>query len=92
MLSLEAALLIFIFGCVAIGLATRRPLHETFPAMAISAGAILFVVLPFSYVVRLNEIERVGKQLLLFTLCLLYTSIGAITVDDVVSRLQEKLA
>ncbi len=72
MLSLEAALLIFIFGCVAIGLATRRPLHETFPAMAISAGAILFVVLPFSYVVRLNEIERVGKQLLLFTLVLVW--------------------
>jgi phosphatidate cytidylyltransferase len=40
--------------------------------MAISAGAILFVVLPFSYVVRLNEIERVGKQLLLFTLVLVW--------------------
>ncbi len=72
MLSLEAALLIFIFGCVAIGLATRRPLHETFPAMAISSGAILFVVLPFSYVVRLNEIDRVGKHLLLFTLVLVW--------------------
>jgi phosphatidate cytidylyltransferase len=71
-LSLEAALLIFICGCVAIGLATRRPLHETFPGMAVSAGGILFVALPFSYVVRLNEIEIWGRQLLLFTLVLVW--------------------
>jgi phosphatidate cytidylyltransferase len=71
-LSLEAALLIFIFGCVCIGLATRRPLHEVFPAVSVSAGGILFVALPFSYVVRLNEIEVTGKQLLLFTLALVW--------------------
>ncbi len=71
-LSIEAALLIFIFGCVAIGLATRRALHEIFPAMAISSAAIIFVTLPFSYVVRLNEIDRVGKQLVLFTMVLVW--------------------
>lgn len=71
-LSLEAALLIFIFGCVAIGLFTRRPMHETFPGIAVSSAGILFVALPFSYVVRLNEIERVGRQLLLFTLVLVW--------------------
>ena len=47
-LSLEAALLIFIFGSVAIGLASRRPLHETFPAIAISSAGVLFVAFPFS--------------------------------------------
>lgn len=71
-LSIEAALLIFIFGCVALGLFTRRPLHEVLPAIAISAAGILFVVLPFSYIVRLNEIEKVGKQLVLFTLFLVW--------------------
>ena len=58
LLSIEAALLIFIFGCV-----THRPRHpppaaRSLPAIAISSAAIFFVSLPFSYVVRLNEIER----------------------------------
>jgi phosphatidate cytidylyltransferase len=71
-LSIEAALLIFIFGCVSLGLSTRRPLHEVLPAIAISSAAIFFVALPFSYIVRLNEIDRVGRQLVLFTLVLVW--------------------
>ena len=71
-LSIEAALLIFIFGCVSLGLSTRRPLHEVLPAIAISAAGILFIALPFSYIVRLNEIEPVGRQLVLFTLVLIW--------------------
>jgi phosphatidate cytidylyltransferase len=71
-LSIEAALLIFIFGCVSLGLSTRRPLHEVLPAVAISAAGILFVALPFSYIIRLNEIEQVGRQLVLFTLVLIW--------------------
>jgi phosphatidate cytidylyltransferase len=71
-LSIEAALLIFIFGCVSIGLSTRRPLHEVLPAIAISAAGILFIALPFSYIVRLNETEQVGRQLVLFTLVLVW--------------------
>jgi phosphatidate cytidylyltransferase len=71
-LSLDAALLIFIFGCVALGLATRRPLHEVLPAMAMSSVGIFFVALPFSYIVRVNEIGRAGKQLVLFTLVLVW--------------------
>jgi phosphatidate cytidylyltransferase len=71
-LSIEAALLIFIFGCVSLGLFTRRPLREVLPAIAISAAAILFIALPFSYIVRLNEIEQVGRQLVLFTLVLIW--------------------
>jgi phosphatidate cytidylyltransferase len=71
-LSVEASLLIFLFGCVVLGLITKRPLHEVLPAIAIGSAALLFVVLPFSYIVRLDEIEPVGRQLVLFTLVLVW--------------------
>jgi len=32
----------------------------------------LFVALPFSYLVRINEISLVGRKLVLFTLCLIW--------------------
>jgi phosphatidate cytidylyltransferase len=71
-LPLELTLLLFVFGCVLIGVATRRPLQDVLPAMAVSSAGLLFIALPFSYLVRLNEIERVGHQLVLFTLCLVW--------------------
>jgi phosphatidate cytidylyltransferase len=70
--SIETVLLIFLFGVVAIGLATRRPLHEVLPAVSISSAGLLLIALPFSYLVRVNEVERVGRQLVLFTLCLIW--------------------
>jgi phosphatidate cytidylyltransferase len=69
---LDAVALIFLFGCVAIGLATRRPLHDVLPASAVSAAGLLFVVFPFSYLVRINEIGQLGRQLVLFTLVLVW--------------------
>ena len=71
-LSIEAALLIFLFGCVILGLLTKRPLHEVLPAISIGSAALLFIVLPFSYIVRLDELEAVGRQLVLFTLVLVW--------------------
>jgi phosphatidate cytidylyltransferase len=71
-LSVESALLIFLFGCVILGLVTKRPLHEILPAISIGSAALLFVVLPFSYIVRLDELEPVGRQLVLFTLVLVW--------------------
>lgn len=71
-ISLEAVLLVFVLGCAAIGLATRRPLPEVLPAIAVSSAGLIFVVFPFSYLVRLNEIDREGRQLVLFTLCLIW--------------------
>jgi phosphatidate cytidylyltransferase len=71
-LSIEAVFLVFVFGCVAIGLATRWALHEVLPAIAISSAGLLFVILPFSYLVRINEISLVGRKLVLFTLCLVW--------------------
>jgi phosphatidate cytidylyltransferase len=71
-LSIEAVFLIFIFGCISIGLATRRPLHEVLPSISISSAGILFIAVPFSYLVRMNEIVPAGRQLVLFTLCLIW--------------------
>jgi phosphatidate cytidylyltransferase len=70
--SLELVFLVFLFGAVSIGLATRRPLHDVLPAIGISAAGLLFIAFPLSYLVRINEIERDGRQLVLFTLCLIW--------------------
>jgi phosphatidate cytidylyltransferase len=71
-LSIEAVLLIFIFGAAAIAMGTSRPLHDILPAISIGAAGLLFVALPFSYFVRMSEIAGVGRQLVLFTLCLIW--------------------
>lgn len=71
-ISIEAILLVFVFGAVGIGLATRRPLQDVPPAISISSAALLFVALPFSYLVRINEIEGRGRELILFTLALVW--------------------
>jgi phosphatidate cytidylyltransferase len=70
--SIEAVFLIFVFGCVGIGLATRRPIQDVLPAISISSAGLLFVALPFSYLVRINEIEGRGRELSLFTLALIW--------------------
>ncbi len=72
LVTVELVLLVFLFGGVSIGLATRRPLQDVLPAIAISSAGLLFVALPFSYLVRVNELERIGRQLVLFTLCLIW--------------------
>jgi phosphatidate cytidylyltransferase len=71
-ISLEAVVLIFIFGLAAIGISTRRPMHEVLPGIAASAAGLLFVALPFSYLVRIDEVERLGRMLVLFTLFLMW--------------------
>jgi phosphatidate cytidylyltransferase len=64
--------LIFLFGAVGIGLSTKRPLPDVLPAISISSAGLLFVALPFSYLVRINEIDRDGRALILFTLALIW--------------------
>lgn len=71
-ISLEAIFLAFIFGAAVIVLAMRRPLHESLPAISISAASLLFIALPFSYLVRLDEISQTGRALILFTLVLIW--------------------
>ena len=74
---------------------TRRSLQEVLPAAAVSCSGILFVAFPFSYLVRLNELQTVGRQLVLFTLCLVWAgdmlayfvgrSLGRVPLAPVVS-------
>jgi phosphatidate cytidylyltransferase len=68
----DAVLLAFLFGAVSIGIVTRRPLRDVLPAISISSAGLLFVAFPFSYLVRINEIDRVGRELILFTLALIW--------------------
>jgi phosphatidate cytidylyltransferase len=50
----------------------RQPVVEAFGGLAVSAAALIFFVLPFSTVIRIHGAPRVGKQLLLFTLLLVW--------------------
>jgi phosphatidate cytidylyltransferase len=70
--SLDLVFIVFLLGSTAIVLAMKRPLSDSFPAIGTSSAGLLFVALPFSYLVRLDEIEEHGKQLVLFTLCLVW--------------------
>jgi phosphatidate cytidylyltransferase len=72
LLSIEAVLLMFLFGAVSAGLFTHRPIQEVLSAVSVSSAGLLLVAFPFSYLVRLNETGTVGRKLVLFTLCLVW--------------------
>jgi len=87
-ISLDAVLVIFVFGTAAIGLGTRRPLHDILPGIAAGSAGLLFVALPFSYIVRIYEIEHRGRELVLFTLALVWAGdIFAYFVGQALGRL-----
>ncbi len=68
----EFVLLLFLFGAAGIALASRRPLGDVLPALGISAAALVFVALPFSYIVRLHGVRPQGRVLLLFLLVFIW--------------------
>ncbi len=70
--SLEGVFVIFVFGAAGISLVGRRAIADVLPAIAVSAAGLLFVALPFSYLVRLDEAERAGRQWVLFLLVLVW--------------------
>lgn len=70
--TLELVLVAFAVGIAAIVLASRRALAEVLPAVSLSAGALIFIVVPFSAVVRLDGPSDIGRQLLLFTLVVVW--------------------
>ena len=70
--SLDLVFIVFLLGAAGIILGMKRPLHEALPAISVSSAGLLFIALPFSYLVRLDEIEVRGRQLVLFTLCLIW--------------------
>ena len=71
-LPLDLLLIVFVLGAAGLALATRLPPAEVLPALGISAAALLFVALPFSFVVRLHGAGAEGPRLLLFTLVLVW--------------------
>jgi phosphatidate cytidylyltransferase len=71
-LSIDGVLLIFVLGVAIMVIVGRRAISEIVPAVASSSAALLFVALPFSYLVRLVELERYGRQLVLFALALVW--------------------
>ncbi len=70
--SIEWILMVFVLGSTAIVLFGRQPVVESFGGLSVSAAAMVFLVLPFSTVIRIHGVPRVGRQLLLFTLVLVW--------------------
>ncbi len=64
--------LIFAIGCAIIVLFGRRPLAEALSGIGISAAVLLFLALPFSYLIRIHALSRQGRLLLLLTLVLVW--------------------
>jgi len=71
-ISLELVLFGFVLGVAVISLGSQRSLAEVLPSISVSAGGLVFVVLPFSAVVRLHGVDVVGRWLLLFTVVLVW--------------------
>jgi phosphatidate cytidylyltransferase len=70
--NLEIVLFGYVLGVAAIALGTNRPIGEVLPAISVSAAGLIFIVLPFSAVVRLHGIDNFGAFLLLFTLVVVW--------------------
>src|SRR5580658_720670 len=70
--SIEWILIVFVLGSTAIVLFGRQPVVESFGGLSVSSAAIVFIVLPLSTVIRIHGAPRIGKQLLLFTLVLVW--------------------
>jgi phosphatidate cytidylyltransferase len=71
-ISLEMVLIGFVLGAAVIALGSRRPLTEALPSVSVSAAGLVFVALPFSAVVRLDGVDATGRELLLFTVLLVW--------------------
>ena len=74
--NLEFVLFGVALGFAVIALGYER-LPEILPAIGVSAAGLLFIVLPFSAVVRLHGVDFFGNRLLLFTVCLVWVGDSA---------------
>ena len=70
--SLEMVLVLFVVGAAITAIGSRRPLAEVFSSVSISASGLVVIVIPFSAVVRIHGADIVGRQLLLFTLVVVW--------------------
>ena len=76
-ITLELVLFGFVLGVAAISLGSTRTLTEVLASISVSAAGLIFVVLPFSTVVRLHGVDVVGPWLLLFTVVLVWVGDSA---------------
>jgi phosphatidate cytidylyltransferase len=76
-ITLEFLLFGYILGIAVIALGSGRPLAEVLPSISVSAAGLLFVVLPLSAVVRLQGVDILGPQLLLFTVVVVWVGDSA---------------
>src|ERR1700733_359312 len=70
--SIEFVAIVFVLGAVVIGVVNRQAIADILPAMAMSAAGLVFVAFPFSYLIRVVELEPNGRKLVLFTLVLVW--------------------
>lgn len=70
--TLELVLSAFILGIAIIALGSTRPFAEILPSISVSAAGLVFIVLPFSAVIRLHGVDALGRDLLLFTVVLIW--------------------
>jgi phosphatidate cytidylyltransferase len=69
---LDGVLVLFAFGCMAIALGSRMGLADLLAGSGLSAGALLLIVLPASFLVRLHQIPLNGPRWVLFVLVLVW--------------------
>src|SRR5258708_9173000 len=75
--SLELILVLFVFGAAIIVIGRRRLLAEVYSSVSISAAGLVVIVIPFSAAVRLHGVDVIGRQLLLFTLVVVWVGDSA---------------
>src|ERR1700674_483552 len=71
-ITLEFILFGFVFGVAVIALGSQRQITEILSSISVTSAGLLFVVLPFSAVVRLHGVDVSGPLLLLFTVVLVW--------------------
>jgi phosphatidate cytidylyltransferase len=70
--TLEFVLFGFVLGVAVIALGTQASISDVLPSISVSIAGLIFVVLPFSAVVRLHGVDLLGPRLLLFTVVLVW--------------------
>jgi len=70
--SIEIILMVFVLGVTCIVLFGKKSVEDSLGGLSVSSAALLFLVLPFSAVVRLHGAGTEGRKLLLFTLALVW--------------------
>ena len=75
--TLELVLSGFILGIAIIVIGGTRAFAEIVPSISVSAAGLVFIVLPFSAVVRLHGVDALGRDLLLFVVVLVWVGDSA---------------